>query len=63
MFKIICIDNWNRETESDSLVADNIQNENWGRIMVDTLKELHGPHSDYYFVLVSQDYKLYKFEL
>lgn len=59
--KIIRVDNFARETESDSLVAENV-NDYYGPKIVKFLNDtLSGDHSSAFFRLVSDDYKLYEF--
>lgn len=57
--KIICTDNYARETRSDRLICENIS-EYWGTIIVQSLN--HGrEHSEDFFRLVPDDHKLYVF--
>lgn len=61
--KIICVDNFNRDTHSDRLVCENID-KFYGEIVVKSLNDkLSGEYSGSYFRLVEDDYKLYKYEL
>jgi len=60
--KIICTDNFDRESISDRLVCENIS-EYYGKIIVDFLNEKWG--GDYgpnYYKLVPDDHKLYEFQ-
>jgi hypothetical protein len=60
--KIICVDNFARETHDDTLVCENVS-EYYGKILVDLLNDkLSGEHSSDYYKLVEDDYKLYKYE-
>lgn len=60
--KIIRVDNFNRESVSDSLVAENVS-EYYAKIVVKLLNEkLSGCTSPNYYRAVEDDYKLYKFE-
>jgi len=60
--KIICVDNFNRETHDDKLVCENID-KHYGEIVVNALNDrLSNEHSDAYFRIVEDDYVLYKFE-
>lgn len=59
--KIICVDNFDRDTVSDFLVAENI-GEYYGKLITEFLNEkLGGEHSPHFYRLESDDYKLYKF--
>jgi len=75
--KIIGVDNLNRDNVSDMLVAENITNEylgnriveflNYGRTLTKDEKEnpfanLPSTFSNTHYKLVSDDYRLYKFE-
>ncbi len=61
--KIIQTDNFDRDTESDSLVCENI-NEYYGRIVVEHLNEkLSSSISPYFFQLVKDDHKLFEVEI
>ena len=59
--KIIAVDNYDRETVSDFLVCENI-NASKGKLVVDFLNRHYGEPSDYYYRLVPDEYKLYKYE-
>ena len=57
--KIICTDNFDRETISDKLVCENV-NEYYGNLIVDFLNDkLSGDHSDDFYKLVEDGHKLY----
>lgn len=58
--KIIAKDNYDRETVSDRLICENID-KHIGERMVNFLNE-NGRSQFDFFVLVEDDYKLYKFE-
>ncbi|PAD70588.1 hypothetical protein CHH83_01950 [Bacillus sp. 7586-K] len=60
--KVICVDNFARETHDDVLVCENV-NDFYGKFIVNMLNEkLSGEHSSDYYRLVEDDYKLYKYE-
>lgn len=60
--KIICVDNFNRESRSDSLVAENI-NAYYAKFIVEKLNEnLSGDQSPNFYRVVTDNYKLYTFE-
>lgn len=60
--KIICVDNFNRESVSDTLVAENV-NEFYGKKIVDFLNDkFSGDTTGCWFRLVTNKYKLYEFE-
>jgi hypothetical protein len=60
--KIICVDNFNRETIDDSLIAENV-NEFYGNKITDFLnKEDRDPNTPNFFRLVPDDHVLFKFE-
>ena len=54
--KIIKADNFDRDTESDYLVCDNV-GEYYGNLIVDLLNA-NNKNEENYFRLVSRDYKL-----
>lgn len=60
--KIICVDNFNRETVSDRLVADNIKNSTEANLMIEALKGTCSVQGSHWYKLVQDDYKLYVFE-
>ena len=60
--KIVCVDNYDREFYDDILVCENIRNEKFGNIMVDALNSREGSNSEWFYKLVEDDYKLFKFE-
>lgn len=62
--KIIGVDNFDRETRSDILVAVGITSVNLGEVMVKALNEKFCSHSgdDTFFKLVPDDHKLFKYE-
>ena len=58
--KIIQVDNFDRDSVSDTLVAENA-NEYYGKAIVEFLiDKFSGDTSSSYFRLVPDDYKLYK---
>ena len=60
--KIIGVDNFGRESVSDSVVAENIS-EYYGKAITDFLiEEFSGDGSPDYFRLVADDYELYEFK-
>ena len=59
--KIICVDNFNRETVNDWLVADNV-NKRMGERIIEALNKQESDESPTYFRLVEDDYKLFVFE-
>lgn len=62
MAKIICTDNFNRDTVSDTLVADNVS-EYWGRLIVKFLNANYSSNdSPNFFKLEENDYELYVWE-
>jgi hypothetical protein len=58
--KIIRKDNFNRDTESDKLVCENINN-SYGKRLVDYMNNQMAGF-DIFYELVEDDYKLYKWE-
>lgn len=58
--KVICVDNFDREFVSDTLVCENT-NECYGKMIVELLNQSAGAESPRYYRLVEDDYKLYKF--
>lgn len=60
--KIIKVDNFNRETISDVLIADNVQN-SYASVITEFLNKKYGGNDlPDFFRAVEDDYKLYKFE-
>ena len=59
--KIIGVDNYDRETVSDDLIAENVNPWNAKRI-VDLLNEKESEDSNWFFKAVPDDHKLFKFE-
>lgn len=60
--KIIAKSNFDKETQSDELIADNILNEYYGEMIVRFLNESSGDHSPNFYKLVPDDYVLYVWE-
>lgn len=61
--KIIAVDNFDRDTHSDTLVLDNV-NKYYGEIIVEHLNDkLSGDYALDFYRLVEDDYKLYEFEV
>lgn len=63
-FKIIGVDNFDRDTKSDFLVATDIKSERFGKVMVETLNKVYccSPESETFFKLVPTSHKLFVFE-
>jgi hypothetical protein len=60
--KIICVDNYDRDTVDDVLVCENV-NEYYGKIIVGLLNDkLSGEHSSGFYKLIDDDHKLYKYD-
>ncbi|QJI52425.1 hypothetical protein [Psychrobacillus phage Perkons] len=60
--KVICVDNYDRDTHDDKLVCENV-NEFYAKKITDFLNEkFSGDSSDDYFKAVDDDHKLYKYE-
>lgn len=59
-FKIVAVDNFNRELVADYLVADNVLSEREGRVMVDALNGKDWGQVCYR--LVPDTYELYEFK-
>ena len=60
--KIICVDNYARETHDDSLVCENV-NEFYAKEIVSFLNnKFSGDDSADYYKAVEDDYVLYKYE-
>jgi hypothetical protein len=62
MPKVVCIDNFNRDTVSDTLVIDNLSQGVCELIANERNGQYGGPHSSSYFVVKPDDYQLYKWE-
>lgn len=60
--KIVCTDNFARETQSERFVAENIRNEREAKIMLDALRKTCTDHEPDWYKLVPDDYVLYRFE-
>ncbi|MBE7896150.1 hypothetical protein G7L40_20395 [Paenibacillus polymyxa] len=60
--KIVCIDNFDRESVSDKLVCENVS-EHYGNAIVDFLNEkFSGDYSSDFYKLTDDKYELYKWE-
>ncbi len=60
--KIIGVDNFDRENHSDILVAESL-NEYYAKTIVEFLNNKYGnEYAPYYFRVVPDNYKLYRFE-
>lgn len=62
VYKIIGVDNHDREQVSDCLWLDNIKDIDLAWRICDKLNKGLGDYGGTYYKVVSQDYKLYKFE-
>ena len=60
--KIVGVDNFDRETEADYLVAENIRNEEMANVMVKALNDKYcsSDHSPIHYVVKPDDYRLSK---
>lgn len=62
MFKVIRVSNYNFETVDDVLICENVT-EHHGNMIADALNDKYsGDESDDYYICVSNDYILHKFE-
>lgn len=60
--KIICIDNFDRESVSDTLIAENVD-EYWAPKIVEIMnRTFGGEDSPNYFISVEDDHKLYVYK-
>ncbi len=60
--KIICKDNFDRESVNDQLVCENV-NKFYGEMIVDFLNDrFSGDHSPNFYRLVDDNYRLYLWE-
>ncbi len=60
--KIICKDNYDRESVDDKLVCSNVS-EYYGKIIVESLNnKLSGDRSSDFYKLVDNEYELYRWE-
>ena len=59
--KIIRTDNFSRDYEPDSLIAENV-NSYYGKIIVELLNTKETDNSENYFMLVEDNYKLLTIE-
>lgn len=57
LYKIIAVSNFDLETVSDILIADNVDKE-YGEKLVSFINNMY-EHATYFYKLVEQDYKLY----
>lgn len=57
--KIICVDNFGRESEADTLIAENV-NKYWGEQIINALNDKEHENSQSYFRLVEDDYVLWR---
>lgn len=56
--KIICTDNYARESVADRLVAENVKNDDEAQFIIEALNSRAG-HAEYY-VIRDDDYKLWR---
>lgn len=61
-WKIICSDNYDRDSVSDTLVCENINNEHIGKLLEDFLNNRTHKLADAFYRLVPQEHKLYVWE-
>lgn len=59
--KVICTDNFNTETRSDSIVCENVT-DYYANKIADLLNADAPDDSRNYYIAVSDDHKLFKFE-
>lgn len=60
--KIICKDNFDRETRSDEVIAENVH-EFYAQFIADSLNDrFSGPNSDSFFRAEPDDYKPYTYK-
>lgn len=62
MWKVIKVDNFNRDTVDDVLICENVSQLYGDYIVSDLNNRFSGEHSDVYFRLVPNDYKLHKYD-
>ena len=60
--KIIEVDNFNRESISDKLIASNLTKEESERYVTELNYRYSGESAWYFYKSVSEDYKLYIFD-
>ena len=60
--KIVCKDNFDRETKSEILVCDNIQNMLLAQLMVNALNKQGGLNSQEFYTVEDDSYELYEYE-
>lgn len=59
--KIVRVDNFDREIYDDVLICENVS-QYYGKDIVEFFNNREGEYSDWYYRLVEDDYKLFKFE-
>lgn len=52
------MDNYARDSVADILVCENVENEGFGKIIVDALNIDSGEHGSYFYRLVADDHRL-----
>ncbi len=60
--KIVCVDNFNRETKNDRLVAETIKNDAEARVMLAALRNACPRGGDDWYEIKPDDYVLYRFD-
>lgn len=58
--KIVCIDNFDRETHAHRLVASNISNKEEARLMLDALQATCDDRGSDWYVMKEDDYTLWR---
>lgn len=62
LFKVIAVDNYDRETVSDKLIKDNLSEQQakvLAKDMNDEADDKYGDNAPYYYMVVDNDHKLY----
>lgn len=60
LYKIIGMDNFDRESTADFLVCENVANAYIGNIMVEALNNNSGDQGQYFYKLAKADYVLWR---
>lgn len=58
--KIVCVDNYARESIADRLVAENIALKDEADAICESLNENAGNDSNYFYKVVEDDYRLWR---